>query len=454
MSCMKVERVSECFIKPKHEVNESKQPHYLAPFDLMKLSSRYIQKGLMFAKPSQSINDVPFSTHEFLDGLKESLSVTLTHFYPLAGQLVTRINEEKHESLVYVDCNKGPGVGFIHAKLDMTVSDILLSNDVPLVVESFFDHHKAFNHDGHTRPLLSVQVTELQDGVFIGCSANHAVLDGTSYWEFWNAWSEIHMSSSKTVISESRLPVFGRWFPDGYGATNPVCLPFIHPDEFISCVEPTQLRVRIFHFSSNSIKRLKAEANQQSDSSNISSFQAVSALVWRSIIRSNNIPHDRVTNIRLTANNRHRLDPPLPRQFFGNCVSLLRTTATAHELLENSLGWAVSLLHKSIVSHDDKAVTDDLKCWLQAPSVPKHGAMYDSQSVLISSSPRFDMYGNEFGLGKAIAVRSGYANKFQGTVTAYPGCVGGASVDLEICLTPDAMSALQLDVEFMNAVTF
>ncbi|KAK9698963.1 hypothetical protein RND81_08G144100 [Saponaria officinalis] len=447
MNGMKVNYISECFIKPKYEVNESNQPHYLSPFDLMKLSSRYIQKGLLFSKPSQSTDHEPYSTHEFLDRLKESLSITLIHFYPLAGQLVTRLSEEKHESLIFVDCTKGPGVRFIYAKLDTTVSNITSPTDVPLVVESFFDHHKASNYDGHTRPLLSVQITELHDGVFIGCSANHAVLDGTSYWEFWNAWSEVHMSISKTVSSKSRLPI--------YGASDPVCLPFIHRDEFISGVEPPQLRVKFFHFSSNSIKRLKSEANQQSDNNNnhLSSFQALSALVWRSIIRSNKVCHDQVTNFRLTANDRHRLNPPLPREFFGNCVSLLTITATVGELLENSLGYAASLLHKSIVNHNDKSVNDFLKCWLQAPSVPKHGIMYDCNSVLISSSPRFDMYGNEFGLGKAIAVRSGYANKFQGTVIAYPGCEGGTSVDLEICLPPDVMSALELDVEFMDAVT-
>ncbi|KAK9698964.1 hypothetical protein RND81_08G144200 [Saponaria officinalis] len=447
MNGMKINYISECFIKPKYEINESKQPHYLAPLDLMKLSSHYIQKGLLFSKPSQSTGQEPYSTHDFLDRLKESLSITLIHFYPLAGQLVTRLNEEKHESLIFVDCNKGPGVKFIYAKLDTTVSNIISPDDVPLVVESFFDHHKASDHDGHTRPLLSVQITELHDGVFIGCSANHAVLDGTSYWEFWNAWSEVHMLNSKSV-SKSRLPIFG--------ATDPVCLPFIDRDEFISSVEPTQLRVKFFHFSSNSIKRLKSEANDQNDNSNnnISSFQALSALVWRSIIRSNKVCHDQVTNLRLTANNRHRLNPPLPREFFRNCVSLLTINTTAGELLENSLGYAASLLNKSIANHDDKSINDYLNSWLQAPSVPKHGIMYDCNSVLISSSPRFDMYGNEFGLGKAIAVRSGYANKFQGKVTAYAGCDGGTSVDLEICLPPEVMSALVLDVEFMDAVTF
>jgi len=29
------------------------------------------------------------------------------------------------------------------------------------------------------------------------------------------------------------------------------------------------------------------------------------------------------------------------------------------------------------------------------------------------------MYGNEFGMGKVVAVRSGYANKIDGIVTSY-----------------------------------
>nr|KYP72357.1 putative acetyltransferase At3g50280 family [Cajanus cajan] len=73
--------------------------------------------------------------------------------------------------------------------------------------------------------------------------------------------------------------------------------------------------------------------------------------------------------------------------------------------------------------------------------------------VLISSSPRFNMYGNEFGMGKALAVRSGYANKFDGKVTSYPGREGGGSIDLEVCLLPHTMSELESDMEFMNAVS-
>ena len=63
------------------------------------------------------------------------------------------------------------------------------------------------------------------------------------------------------------------------------------------------------------------------------------------------------------------------------------------------------------------------------------------------------MYGPEFGLGRAVAVRMGYSNKLNGKVTANPGCEGGGSVDLEICLRPEIMSTLEVDEEFMSFVS-
>uniref|UniRef100_A0A7C9D678 Shikimate O-hydroxycinnamoyltransferase n=1 Tax=Opuntia streptacantha TaxID=393608 RepID=A0A7C9D678_OPUST len=192
------------------------------------LSSHYIQKGLLFAKPT---DDPAYSTDKHLESLKESLSLTLVHFYPLAGRLVTLTNDQQGESLVFVDCKKGPGVRFIHATLDVAMSDILSPIDVPLVVRSFFDHDRAVNYDGHFRPLLSVQVTELLDGVFIGCSMNHVLGDGTSYWHFWSVWSDIHKANGKHV-SVAPPPVHQRWFPDGYGPV--ALLPFTRPDQFVT----------------------------------------------------------------------------------------------------------------------------------------------------------------------------------------------------------------------------
>jgi len=76
-----------------------------------------------------------------------------------------------------------------------------------------------------------------------------------------------------------------------------------------------------------------------------------------------------------------------------------------------------------------------------------------ANGVVIGGSHRFDMYGPEFGLGRAAAVRMGYANKDNGKVTANPGREGGGSVDLEICLRPQIMKGLEEDEEFMSFVT-
>lgn len=62
------------------------------------------------------------------------------------------------------------------------------------------------------------------------------------------------------------------------------------------------------------------------------------------------------------------------------------------------------------------------------------------------------MYGNEFGLGKGLAVLSGYANKFDGKVTLYEGREGGGSMDLEVCMLPENMDRFERDEEFMSLV--
>jgi hypothetical protein len=444
----KVRHISECFVKPQHAVEESKRPFYLTPWDLAMLSAHYIQKGLLFTKPPAADDQEGF-INTLLDRLKNSLSLALVHFYPLAGRLVTQQNENPPSCLIFVDCDNSPGAKFIHAALDMTISDILSPIDVPSVVQSFFDHDRALNYDGHTMPLLSIQVTELADGIFIGCSINHCIADGTSYWHFFNSWSEIFQALGND-ISIARPPIHKRWFPDGYGPI--INLPFTRQDEIISRFEAPELRERVFHFSSESIAKLKAKANEEYKTNKISSFQSLSALLWRCITRARRLPLDQITGCKLATNNRSRMDPHLSQDYFGNSIHAVAGVALAGELLEQSLGWAAWQLHQAVVNHTDKAVRGWLDAWQQSPFIYQLARFFDRYSVMMGSSPRFNMYGNEFGMGKAIALRSGYANKFDGKVSSFQGYEGGGSIDLEVCLPPDFMRALESDEEFMDAV--
>ncbi|KAK9698960.1 hypothetical protein RND81_08G143800 [Saponaria officinalis] len=306
MNSTAIKHISKCFIKPKYSVDESNSPYYLTPWNLSMLSVHYIQKGLLFAKPSHTI-DQNYSIDNLTDSLKESLSVALVHFYPLAGQLSIQTDENRHECLVFVDCNKGPGARLIQASLDLTIYDVVSPCYVPPVVHSLFDHDRAVKYDGQVRPLLSVQVTELLDGVFIGCSVNHVVLDGTSYWHFWKAWSSIHIAANGDQLSSASLPTHKRWFPDGHDPV--IRLPYTHPNEFIFRYEAPPLKERFFHFSSRCIATLKSRANSDSKTDSISSFQALSAFVWKSIVRASHRPNNELTKCKLAVNNRPRLDP-------------------------------------------------------------------------------------------------------------------------------------------------
>ncbi|KAG8491995.1 hypothetical protein CXB51_015356 [Gossypium anomalum] len=345
--------ISGCFVKPQHVSEQSKQPFSLTTWDLVMLSVHYIQKGLLYTKPP------PWDyCEQYLD-------------QQCLGRLATKIEQNPKSHSVFVDCKNSPGAKFIHAAVDLSVSDIVSPTYVPLVVQSFFEHDRAINYDGHTRPLLSIQVTELVDGVFIGCSMNHAIAD----------------EQRDTKIKISRSPMLERWFPEGNNSPL-LTLPFTHQNEFITRLETSHFLERIFYFSTKSITKLKERANTESNTTKISSFQSLSAFVWRSITRAR---------------------------------------------------------HKSMYGF----VND----WLRSPFVYQCSPHLYSRSVIIGSSPRFNMYGNEFGLGKALTFRSGYGNKFDGKVSLYPGREGKGSVDIEICLPSFSMNALESDEEFMAAVS-
>nr|XP_043618289.1 uncharacterized acetyltransferase At3g50280-like [Erigeron canadensis] len=451
--------VSEWFIKPSHPLPE--EPIHLTPFELVYLNINYSQKGLLFAKPPPSKEINNFSMSAFLDDLRRSLSDTLTKFHPLAGRLATRKQSNPSPSyVIYLDPENSPGIKFVYATSSATVSDILGPNDVALF-HPFFDLNHAINHDGHTLPLLSVQVTELVDGIFIGGSINHVVADGTSFWRFMDSWSQTYLilksNNNNNTNNENNVSSFIRTPIKG---CDPIInLPYTHHHQFIERIFPDPQAVviteRFFHLSSSSISKLKAKANAEAECQKISSLQAVSALLWRCITRARRLPQDAETVCKLATSNRHRLNPPLPGDYFGNPVNLVKGTATVADLISNGLGWAALQLNEAIRKHDDTAVKGWIDSWCKSPSIVKLSGIFEQSntSVTIGSSPRFDMYACDFGLGKAVATRSGCANKADGKITLFPGRDGAGSMGVEICLLPQYMMDLECDQEFITTIT-
>ncbi|XWS29814.1 hypothetical protein CRYUN_Cryun24cG0062600 [Craigia yunnanensis] len=299
--------------------------------------------------------------------------------YRASGRLATTEYEDDTISF-FIDCNNS-GALFIHAAADgVTISDIIKPVYVPLIIHSFFPLNGLKNYEGIINPLLGIEITDLADGIFIGCTINHAVADGISFWHFFNSWSEI----SKGSIHLSKPPVFQRWFPD-----------------------------------EKNIAKLNAKANAEIGTHNISSLQALLSHIWRSVIRNKNFDPNEETNYRVVVGARQRLQE-LPDKYFGNALLGETVSMKAKELLGQGIGNVVWQINKKIATINEETFKKFLKSWPVSPKLLTVGSMTNN-APFTSSSPRFNMYGNDFGWGKPIAIRSGSADKFDGKITLFCG---------------------------------
>ncbi|GMI87225.1 hypothetical protein like AT2G39980 [Hibiscus trionum] len=465
-SAMSVTSVSKTMVFPdqKSSLGDLK----LSVSDLPMLSCHYIQKGCLFTRPS-----IP--TGSLISLLEKSLSKTLSFFPPLAGRLYT---DEK--GYICITCNDA-GVEFHHAKCTASfIRDVIGPLHVPQFVKGFFCFDKTVSYSGHFKPIMAVQVTELGDGIFIGCSVNHAVTDGTSFWNFFNTFAEIcrrisgDNNSNQSIERIFRQPDFTRESV----LISPAILQVPEGGPKVTFNENEPLMERIFSFSREAISELKAKVNNSSvngdfnaveilgkqsndkyytetapvsKTAEISSFQSLSGLLWRAVTRARKLPSTKTTTFRMAVNCRHRLNPKLDPLYFGNAIQSIPTYASAGDVTSRDLRWCAQQLNESVRAHDNGTVRRFVRNWEMDPRCFPLGN-FDGASMTMGSSPRFPMYDNDFGWGRPLAVRSGGANKFDGKISAFPGREGNVSVDLEVVLAPETLTAIESDIEFMQYV--
>ncbi|XP_037417957.1 uncharacterized acetyltransferase At3g50280-like [Triticum dicoccoides] len=429
----------------------------LSVSDMPMLSCHYIQKGLFF--PPAGMPNA-----RLVSSLALSLSRALGVFPALAGRLVTLPDDR-----IVIRCDDGAAVEFYHAVAPaLSLADFLVRDaDVPTrLTKDLFPMDRTVSYEGHRRPLTSFQVTVLGDGaVFVGLVANHAVVDGTSFWHFFNTWAGLCRGEPV------QPPDFSRNF---FGGSTAVLRFSGRDGPAVTFDASAPLRERVINFSAASIRGLKAAANRcrksneddevkgklvhdlkvQGGCGEISSFQSMCAHMWRAVTRARlQLAADATTTFRMAVNCRHRLRPKISPVYFGNAIQSVATTATVAELASHDLGWAAARLHATVVAHEDGAIRKAAADWEAAPRCFPLGNP-DGAALTMGSSPRFPMYdGNDFGWGRALAVRSGRANKFDGKMSAFPGQAGDGSVDVEVCLAPDTMGRLLCDDEFLQFVS-
>ncbi|KAG7548368.1 Transferase [Arabidopsis suecica] len=348
----------------------------------------YDLKLLHFAYPQRGLLfPKPDDETRIIHRLKTSLSIALEIYFPFAGRLVKVNNHEDNTVSFYIDCDSS-GARFVHAKVEsVSANDFLQPYDsVPDFKRCFFPANDLKSSDGVSEPLLALQVTEIKDGVFISFGYNHMVADGSSFWNFFHTWSKISRETGRPP----------------------------------RCEIPT--KERVFHFTKTNISDLKAEANADITFTDmkISSLQAVLAHLWISIIKHSGLNREEDTHCIVAADMRRRLNPPLKKECFGNVTHQAIATAKVGEILDHGLGWAALQINKQANTY-----------------------------LIVTSSPWFEVYDNDFGWGKPIAVRAEPGNGIGISLVVFRGIEEGSidvNATIPLSMWSDVLVNLLTDV--------
>ncbi|KAL6540858.1 hypothetical protein OROMI_024741 [Orobanche minor] len=412
---------------------------------------RLVSKSLVEAPPTQEPinNKIHLSPSDlkllFVGSIQKGSSLLETK---LINSDFSRLSSTQHEDNTvsfFIHCNNA-GAQFVHSVAqNVTVCYILEPIFIPPIVHSFFPLNEVYNYEGVSNPLLGVQITELSDGIFIGCTMNHVAGDGTTFWNFMNSWSEISRGNGLNQISNP--PVFENWLRN-FDIRLPLSL--IKSKATSAKFIPPPLEERVFHFSKENIAGLKAKANLEvGNDIVISSLQSVLAHIWRGVIRNRRSDPDQETKLMLQIGFRRRLKPEIPDMYFGNAVQSELVELRVKQVVEDGLGFVALQMNKLVTGYNGEVAKKGIELWIKDPKlVTMNDAVRDAFAT--SSSPRFNVYGNDFGWGKPKAVRSGPGNKFDGKVTVFPGLEEG-SMDIELCVSPEVLEAVGNDAEFMYA---
>lgn len=216
--------------------------------------------------------------------------------------------------------------------------------------------------------------------------------------------------------------------------------------------KPQILPERFFHFTEDKIAQLKSKANAEANTDKISSLQAILTHIWRSVIRCQQLePHEGVSFVLLLVA-MPRMVPPLAEYYFGNAELAARLIMKAGELLQGGVGKVAWEMNKVISLHTCEKIKEEYESWVRTPKLLRISSIVVGNNLVSSSSPRFNIYGNDFGWGKPVAVRSGGANKRNGKITVFAGGEEG-SIDIEVCLPYEILDAMGNATELMDAIS-
>ncbi|KAM3741804.1 hypothetical protein ACB098_07G024900 [Castanea mollissima] len=405
-------------------------------------------------------NNIPSSFKK----MKNALSRALIHFYPLAGRL-----RWKEGGQLELDCN-AMGVqvleAYANAKLDElgdfapigVVEDLVPKIDYTTPIEEW--------------PLFLAQLTRFScGGICVGTAVSHTMADGLSATNFISSWAKLARGCDleddeipfldRTVLKSSESLKKLRFDHITYTTKSPLVIGSLDAKE----EQKKETSVALLKLTREQVEGLKNRANnetpyQEKGASTIrpySRYEAISGHMWRCACKARRVPdHDnQPTRVRILVDIRNRLNPPLPRQYFGNAIcATVTSTCLYGDLLSKPLSYSAGKLREAIKTVTDEHIRSNLDFLASRKHVRGLRSSFDIRGLSTEApflgNPNLSLgcwmnlpvYDTDFGWGKPIYVGPGLLN-MDGKSYILPSPVNDGSLIIALRLQTQHMDSFK-----------
>ncbi|KAL8138198.1 hypothetical protein V2J09_004199 [Rumex salicifolius] len=402
-------------IKGRHVVKpaEATQKGSVALSELDQVAgATYVPLIYLFNKPNVDEEGWPM-----IDGLKESLSRALVHYYPLAGRL-RRVNVGRMQ----LECN-AEGVELIEAESSTSLSDF-----------GDFSDTRKFQHlipavdlksAVEDLPLLILQFTRLRcGGVTLGMMMSHGVADGSSAFCFITDWARIARGEplesypfhDRTILRAGQPP---QEQPPGSEQMESHLKLLIKKHKTSEQSKETEM-VKLT-LTKVQVESLKKAANVDIDTSSrrpYSRYEVLAAHIWRSFCKTRGHESKELRGVGIGIDARYRL-PSFPKKYFGNTAFVVAAKGHAGDLLAMPIGFSCERIREAIESVTEEYIWYDIEFMKRLDDFSicqELRALRSTQEPYVNPNPgviswlSMPLYGLDFGWGSEIHVSPGTHN--------------------------------------------
>ncbi|GFQ01074.1 malonyl-coenzyme:anthocyanin 5-o-glucoside-6'''-o-malonyltransferase, partial [Phtheirospermum japonicum] len=339
------------------------------------------QRLLFFDFPNCSESH---SSETIVLALEKSLSITISHFLPLSGNII--LPSTNSVTLPINRYRLGDSISLTVARCDHDF-DYLTGNHQRLAGSVEF-------------PVLALQITLFPgQGLCLGLINHHAVAGESSILNFFKSCAfakNFGLADGKDynfpVLDTSLVQDPKRLDSEAWNLVR--SSRAVLPVELPSLTFPANKVRATFVLTKNEARNLKSNTPIIRY---VSSFTAVSAYVWTCLVKSGEMTNDdEIVYFGCAADCRARLVPPLPEGYFGNCVVFAIAQSRA-ALLRRYDGFliAAETIGDAVVEtvYGEKGILESADWPLD------FGKFDDKRLVSVAGSPRFDAYKVDYGWG-------------------------------------------------------